>query len=53
MVKLILRKKIIPGKPFKRLREEKFIRDYFVTMDIETIRKGNELIPYLIFSYNI
>jgi hypothetical protein len=49
---IVLRKVILPAKPFKKLNVEKHLKTNFVTMDIETIQRGNQLIPYLICAYN-
>jgi hypothetical protein len=48
----VLRKQQLPTKPFGVLQTEKHIKRSFVTMDIETIKKDNPIIPYLINAYN-
>jgi hypothetical protein len=48
----VLRKQIIPSKPFRNLKAEKYLQERFITFDVETIRKDNKLIPYLICAYN-
>ena len=48
----VLRKQIIPSKPFRKTTVDKFLQEKFITFDIETIRKNKELIPYLICAYN-
>jgi len=48
----VLRKQIIPSKPFRKTKVDKYLQEKFVTFDIETIRKDSELIPYLICAYN-
>lgn len=49
---VILRKQVLPAKPFRRTLLDKKIINYFVTMDIETIRVEGKLIPYAICAYN-
>ena len=38
--------------PIKGLKVEKQVKNYITTLDIETIKKGNKLVPYLICAYN-
>ena len=49
---IILRKKELPAKPFRRLQKESALKNNFITLDIETITKENKKIPYLINAYN-
>jgi hypothetical protein len=49
---VVLRKQILPAKPFTNLKVENKKIDNFLTMDIETITKNNKLKPYLITSYD-
>jgi len=49
---IVLRKQMLPAKPFKNLKVESHITNDFLTMDIETITSNNKLIPYLICAYN-
>jgi hypothetical protein len=50
---IILRKKILPAKPFTRAKGDSKLVNNFITMDIETIKKQNgKLVPYLISAYN-
>ena len=48
----VLRKKELSAKPFTKLSTDKTLANNFVTMDIETIKQGSKLIPYLICAYN-
>ena len=48
----VLRKQIIPSKPFRKTNVDKYLQHKFVTFDIETVRKNDTLIPYLITGYN-
>jgi len=49
---VILRKQVLPAKPFRRLmKEDKMVND-FLTFDIETIKVIGKLEPYLICAYN-
>jgi DNA polymerase type B, organellar and viral len=48
----VLRKQLIPSKPFKKLNVEKSLQSRFVTMDIETTQRDHQLVPYLINAYN-
>ena len=49
---VVLRKQILPAKAFKTLKVENKIVTNFLTMDIETIKKDNKIVPYLICAYN-
>jgi hypothetical protein len=49
---VVLRKQILPAKPFRKLQIDNKINNNFYTMDIETITKDNKLTPYLICAYN-
>lgn len=49
---IIVKKQIRPVKYIKRLKSEKVLLESFVTMDVETIKQGNQLVPYLINAYN-
>lgn len=49
---VILRKKELPAKPFKKLSKNVNLTNEFYTMDIETITVNNKVIPYLINAYN-
>lgn len=49
---IVLRKQLLSGAPFKKMKTEKAINNRFITFDIETIKQGNNLIPYLICAYN-
>ena len=48
----ILRKQTLGAKPFRRLNVDKYLQKYIITMDLETIKQNNKLIPYLICAYN-
>jgi hypothetical protein len=48
----VLRKYLLPGKPFNKLSVDKTVISKFVTMDIETINVDNKLTPYLICAYD-
>jgi hypothetical protein len=49
---IVLRKQILPAKPFKSLKvDSKQVND-FHTLDIETINENGKLIPYLICAYD-
>jgi hypothetical protein len=49
---VILRKQMLPAKPFRRLvKETKLVNDFY-TLDIETIKENTKLIPYLICGYD-
>ena len=49
---IILRKQMLPAKPFTRLvKETKLVNDFY-TLDIETIKDNGKIIPYLICAYN-
>jgi len=48
----ILRKKLLSAKPFSTLSTDKTINSNFITMDIETITKNNQITPYLICAFN-
>lgn len=48
----VLRKQVIPSKAFRKTKVDKYLQEKFVTFDVETIRKDNKLIPYLICAYN-
>ena len=49
---IVLRKKELPAKPFRRLQKESSLSNRFITLDIETITKENKITPYLINAYN-
>ncbi len=49
---IVLRKQVLPAKPFRKLSIDNKLHTNFFTMDIETITKNNKLEPYLICSYN-
>jgi len=49
---IVLRKQVLPAKPFRRLQVDKTLVNDFYTMDIETIKHDRKLIPYLICAYN-
>jgi len=49
---IVLRKQMLPAKPFRRLQPDKSVITNFYTMDIETINKDSKKVPYLITSYN-
>jgi hypothetical protein len=49
---IILRKQELPAKPFNKLNVEKSLQKNFVTLDLETIKQNNQLVPYLICAYN-
>jgi len=49
---IILRKKELPAKPFRRLQKESVLSNKFYTMDIETITKDDKITPYLINGYD-
>jgi len=49
---VVLRKAILSAKPFKKTKLDSKLISKFITLDIETIKQGNQLIPYLICAYN-
>jgi len=49
---IVLRKQILPARPFRRLQVDSKIVNNFYTMDIETIKVDRQLTPYLICAYN-
>jgi len=49
---IILRKKELPSKPFKKLHKESKINNNFITLDIETITVDRIIIPYLINAFD-
>jgi hypothetical protein len=49
---IVLRKKQLNAKPFKLLQKDTNLNNNFITMDIETIKVTNKLVPYLICAYN-
>jgi hypothetical protein len=49
---IVLRKQILPAKPFKKSSIDKKVITNFITLDIETIRLEDKLTPYLICAYN-
>ena len=49
---VVLRKQVLPAKPFKKLVPDNKLVNNFLTMDIETINKDNKQVPYLICAYN-
>ena len=49
---IILRKQVLPAKPFKRTKLDSKLLTKFVTMDIETIQKDGKIVPYLACAYN-
>jgi DNA polymerase type B, organellar and viral len=48
----VVRKQVLPAKPFRRTKVDSSILNDFLTMDIETISQDGKLIPYLITAYN-
>jgi hypothetical protein len=49
---VILRKKELPAKAFRRLSKNTKLTQEFLTMDIETTTINNKITPYLINAYN-
>jgi len=49
---VILRKQVLPAKPFRRLMKEDKVVNDFLTFDIETIKVNGKLEPYLICAYD-
>jgi hypothetical protein len=49
---IVLRKKLLNAKPFRKLSTDKILNSNFITMDIETITKKSKFTPYLICAYN-
>jgi hypothetical protein len=49
---VVLRKAILSAKPFKKTKLDSKLISSFITLDIETIKQGNQLTPYLICAYN-
>jgi len=50
---VVLRKQLLPAKPFRKLVPDKKVTNNFLTMDIETIKlENNYLNPYLICAFD-
>jgi hypothetical protein len=49
---IVVRKQVLPAKPFRNLLVEGNIISDFLTIDIETINQNGKLTPYLICAYN-
>ena len=49
---VILRKQMLPAKPFRRLMPEAKLVNDFHTIDIETIKEKGKIKPYLICGYD-
>jgi hypothetical protein len=49
---VVLRKQILPAKPFSKLNIDRGLLNTFATIDIETIKLDSKLVPYLICGYN-
>lgn len=49
---IVLRKKVLSAKPFRKQSKDKDLESEFVTMDIETITQEGNLVPYLICAFN-
>jgi hypothetical protein len=49
---IVLRKQQFPAKPFSRVKLDRNLQTYFVTLDIETIDVNNKKVPYLITAFN-
>jgi hypothetical protein len=49
---IVLRKKVLSAKPFRKQSKDKDLESDFVTMDIETITQEGNLVPYLICAFN-
>jgi len=49
---IILRRKVLPAKPFRRLMPETSLNNNFATMDVETVTIQSKITPYLICGYN-
>jgi len=49
---VILRKQVLPAKPFKKTSVDNKLVKYFYTLDIETFKENGKLNPYLICAYN-
>jgi len=48
----VLRKQQLNAKPFRKERIDNHLLSKFYTLDIETIKQDNKIIPYLISAYN-
>ena len=49
---IVLRKQVLPARPFRRLQVDSKVVNNFYTMDIETIKVDRQITPYLICAYN-
>lgn len=49
---VILRKQVLPAKPFSRASKDHKLSNSFLTMDIETIKLDGRLVPYTICATN-
>lgn len=49
---VILRKQVLPAKPFSRASKDHKVSNSFLTMDIETIKLDGRLVPYTICATN-
>ena len=48
----VLNKQLLPSKPFRRTKLDRKKAAGFITMDIETVKINNKVVPYLICGYN-
>jgi hypothetical protein len=49
---VVLRKQMLPAKPFTKLVPDRQLTNSFYTLDIETINDGGKLTPYLICGFD-
>lgn len=49
---VVLRKQMLPAKPFTKLVPDRQLTNSFYTLDIETINGGGKLTPYLICGFD-
>lgn len=49
---VILRKQVLPAKPFRKAATDKKVISHFVTMDIETVKLDGKMVPYTICGTN-
>ena len=49
---VVLRKQVLPAKPFRKLTKDNNMVNDFFTIDIETIKENGKLTPYLICGYD-
>lgn len=50
---IVVKTKVLPAKPFRKLKEDKaLVINNYMTIDIETVKIGTSLKPYLICGYD-